>query len=174
MASMNNQDMGDLFDSLADLLEIKGENPFKIRAFRRASEVVSELTDDVAELAESLRHETDAAKFNAAADKLKASYAQELLNPASGLIAGWKSADGQLHDYDFTFPTGLAVSLGLVEGEAARGLMQTLWARFKAKVQAGQIGNEGLSTLGFRVLRTERWMRNGAAQEHVLHHHVEW
>jgi N-terminal region of glycosyl transferase group 7/N-terminal domain of galactosyltransferase len=47
-------------------------------------------------------------------------------------------------------------------------------ARFKAKVQAGQIGNEGLSTLGFRVLRTERWMRNGVPQEHVLHHHVAW
>lgn len=87
----------------------------------------------MAELAESLRHETDAAKFTAAADKLKASYAQELFNPASGLIAGWKSADGQLHDYDFTFPTGLAVSLGLVEGEAARTLMQALWARFKTK-----------------------------------------
>jgi len=40
MASINNQDMGDLFDSLADLLEIKGENPFKIRAYRNAARIL--------------------------------------------------------------------------------------------------------------------------------------
>jgi hypothetical protein len=87
----------------------------------------------MAELAESLQQKPDAQRFNAAAAKLKASYGKELFNPKSGLIAGWKSADGQLHDYDFTFPTGMAVSLGLVEGKAARTLMETLWARFKEK-----------------------------------------
>ncbi|MGC3957793.1 MAG: hypothetical protein QM813_07545 [Verrucomicrobiota bacterium] len=87
----------------------------------------------MAELATSLRQKADAQRFNAAADKLKASYVKELFNSKSGLIAGWKSADGQLHDYDFTFPSGMAVSLGLVEGQAARKMMETLWARFKEK-----------------------------------------
>jgi DNA polymerase (family 10) len=35
------------FDLMADLLEIKGENPFRIRAYRRASQNVESLTEDV-------------------------------------------------------------------------------------------------------------------------------
>ena len=33
-------------------------------------------------------------------------------------------------------------------------------------------GGEGLSTLRFRVERTQQWMRNGVVQPHVFHHHI--
>ena len=42
MPTMTNHDMGEQFEALADLLEIKGENPFKIRAYRNAARIVQD------------------------------------------------------------------------------------------------------------------------------------
>ncbi len=44
---MKNFEIARQFDLMADLLEIKGENPFRIRAYRRASQNVESLTEDV-------------------------------------------------------------------------------------------------------------------------------
>lgn len=41
----------DIFNQIADLLEIKDENPFRIRAYRKAAQNVENLTKDVEELA---------------------------------------------------------------------------------------------------------------------------
>jgi DNA polymerase (family 10) len=38
---------------MADILEFKGENPFKISAYRKASRVLGDLTQDIGEIAES-------------------------------------------------------------------------------------------------------------------------
>jgi hypothetical protein len=85
----------------------------------------------MADLATWLGKTDDASKFNQAADLLKSNYATELLNPATGLIAGWKSADGELHDYAFPFINGIAVTLGLVEGKQAHDIMTALLASMK-------------------------------------------
>jgi len=45
---MKNTDMARIFEQMADLLEIKGENPFKIRAYRRAAQVIEHLPREVA------------------------------------------------------------------------------------------------------------------------------
>jgi DNA polymerase (family 10) len=50
---MKNKELADLFGKMADILEFKGENPFKIGAYRKASRVIGDLTQDVQELAES-------------------------------------------------------------------------------------------------------------------------
>jgi len=47
---MKNQEIAGLFGAIADLLEIKGENPFRIRAYRRASQNIEGLAKDVAGL----------------------------------------------------------------------------------------------------------------------------
>jgi hypothetical protein len=47
------------------------------------------------------------------------------------LLAGWKSADGNLHDYAFTFVNGIAVAFGLVEGPAANSLMDRLLLKMR-------------------------------------------
>ncbi len=46
---MKNQGIARIFNDIADLLEIKGENPFRIRAYRRAAQNMEALTKDVAE-----------------------------------------------------------------------------------------------------------------------------
>ncbi len=48
---MKNKELADLFGKMADILEFKGENPFKIGAYRKASRVIGDLTQDVQELA---------------------------------------------------------------------------------------------------------------------------
>ena len=46
---MKNREIAGIFDDMADLLEIKGENPFRIRAYRRAALNIENLTKDVGE-----------------------------------------------------------------------------------------------------------------------------
>src|SRR5512139_3465890 len=50
---MKNKELSDLFEKMADILEFKGENPFKISAYRKASRIIGDLTQDIEEIAES-------------------------------------------------------------------------------------------------------------------------
>ncbi len=49
MAVMN-KDIAGIFNMVADLLDIKGENPFRVRAYRRAAQTVSSLSRRVSEM----------------------------------------------------------------------------------------------------------------------------
>ena len=55
------------------------------------------------------------ARYKQLADRLKASFAKTLYNPATGGRAGVETADGQLHDYAWPSITGMAVAYGVVE-----------------------------------------------------------
>ena len=46
---IHNKDIADMFNKTADLLEIKGENPFRIRAYRNAARTVLSFSNNVAE-----------------------------------------------------------------------------------------------------------------------------
>ncbi len=45
---MENPEVAQIFDEVADLLELQGENPFRIRAYRRAAVTVRDLAEPVA------------------------------------------------------------------------------------------------------------------------------
>ena len=47
---MTNQEIGRILTHIAQILEIKGENPFKIRAYTRASQTVGSLTYQLSSL----------------------------------------------------------------------------------------------------------------------------
>lgn len=47
---MKNHEIAEIFNNIADLLEIKGENPFRIRAYRRAAINIEAFSKDVAEI----------------------------------------------------------------------------------------------------------------------------
>src|SRR5208282_4985631 len=47
---MKNQEIAKIFNEIADLLELKGENPFRIRAYRRAALNIEGLTKNVEEI----------------------------------------------------------------------------------------------------------------------------
>lgn len=52
MTEMKNQDVARIFNDIADLLEIKGENPFRIRAYRKAAINVESLTQAIEDVAD--------------------------------------------------------------------------------------------------------------------------
>lgn len=60
------------------------------------------------------------------ANKLKSAYRECFMNPETCRLAGWRSADGKLHDYAFTFINYMAVCYGLIEGDDAIGIIQNL------------------------------------------------
>ena len=47
---MRNDEVAEMLETLANLLEFKGENPFKLNAYRKAARVLRDLTEDVATL----------------------------------------------------------------------------------------------------------------------------
>jgi DNA polymerase (family 10) len=49
---MKNIEMARLFNEIADYLEVKDENPFRIRAYRRAAQAIEGLPEDIAAIAE--------------------------------------------------------------------------------------------------------------------------
>jgi len=48
---MKNKEVADIFNKVAALLDIKGDNPYRIRAYQRAAQTIEALTTDVEELA---------------------------------------------------------------------------------------------------------------------------
>ncbi len=51
--AIDNADVARVFERIADLLEFKDENPFKIRSYRLASENIAEMSQSLAEIAAS-------------------------------------------------------------------------------------------------------------------------
>lgn len=49
---IHNADIAAIFEEIADLLEIQGANPFRIRAYRNAARTLGELSQDVRMLVE--------------------------------------------------------------------------------------------------------------------------
>lgn len=49
---IHNADVAEIFNRIGDLLDIKGDNPFRIRAYRDGARTVSELSRSVAEMVE--------------------------------------------------------------------------------------------------------------------------
>lgn len=80
-------------------------------------------------MADKAKVPADAARYGAAAARLHDAYYAAFLNPRTGLIAGWRSADSELHDYAFTFVNAIAVLYGLVPPDKAVVTMNRLWEK---------------------------------------------
>jgi hypothetical protein len=86
---------------------------------------------DMADLARQAHQPDDARLYSARAEKLRAVYFQTFYNPQTGVLAGWKSADGNLHDYYFTFVNGVAIAYGLVPRDKSDLIMDRMLAKMK-------------------------------------------
>jgi hypothetical protein len=74
----------------------------------------------------------EAQEYRKRAEKIKAIYYKTFYNPATGVLAGWKSADGQLHDYYFLFINGMAVTYGLVTTQQGGDIWDKLLQKMKS------------------------------------------
>jgi hypothetical protein len=86
---------------------------------------------NMAMMAKRVGQADDATRYLAAAEKLRAAYFKRFLDPATGILAGWRSADGQLHDYYFLWVNGIAIHYGLIERPQANVIMDKLMAKMK-------------------------------------------
>ncbi len=84
-------------------------NAFSYRAFRNATAMLLRLG-----------HGKEAEDCRRLAEGIRENYARVLLNPETGWVAGWRSCDGELHDYGYTFINGPAIAFGLLDVEAGR------------------------------------------------------
>jgi hypothetical protein len=95
-------------------------------------------------VASHLRHAEDAQTYAAKAQKLRAAYVTTFLNPETGILAGWRSADGKLHDYWFPFVSGAAITYGLVDNKQAGEIVDKLvWKMRQVGYTNFQLGLPG-------------------------------
>jgi hypothetical protein len=87
---------------------------------------------DFEKLSAKLGKPRDAALWRTAADHLRTAYFGIFLDNSTGLLAGWRSSDRQLHDYYFLFVNGIAIHYGLVPPDQANPIMDRLLQKMKA------------------------------------------
>ena len=86
---------------------------------------------DIAVLAGKLRKTADATRYTNAANKLRDVFYNRFYDSKTGVLGGWRSADGQLHDYYFLWVNGIASHYGLVPKPQANAIMDKLLAKMK-------------------------------------------
>ncbi len=67
---MDNRELSKTFETLADLLEIKGENPFRVRSYRRAAQTINRYPEPLDEVASDGRLEEIAGIGKGIAEKV--------------------------------------------------------------------------------------------------------
>ncbi len=86
---------------------------------------------NAAMLAKKLGKTADHARYQTAANKLRDVFYERFYNPETGILGGWRSADGQLHDYHFLWVNGIAIHFGLIEKPQANAIMDKLLAKMQ-------------------------------------------
>ena len=86
---------------------------------------------NMAMMATKMGRADDASRYLAAAAKLRGVYYDRFYDRATGVLGGWRSADGQLHDYYFLFVNGIAIHYGLVDKARANAIMDKLMAKMR-------------------------------------------
>ncbi len=82
-------------------------------------------------VAEKLGKKNDADYYGKLAEKLKGAYFNTFYNKKTGVLAGWKSTDGKLHDYYFLMVNSMAVYYDLVPDDKMKDVMMALWKKMQ-------------------------------------------
>ena len=85
----------------------------------------------MADLARRVNKPDEAQLYSSRAEKLRSVYFSTFYNPATGVLAGWKSADGKLHDYYFIFVSAAAITYDLLPQDKANQIMDRLLAKMR-------------------------------------------
>lgn len=81
---------------------------------------------EMAMMASKLRKIDDVRRYTNAADKLRSVFYDRFYDPETGILGGWRSADGKLHDYYFLWVNGIAIHYGLVPKAQANAIVDRL------------------------------------------------
>lgn len=86
---------------------------------------------DMAMMARKLGKTADATRYTRAAERLRGIFFDHFYNPETGVLGGWRSSDGKLHDYYFLWVNGIAIHYGLVPKPQANAIMDKLLAKMR-------------------------------------------
>jgi hypothetical protein len=108
-----------------DVYDFEGPDAFSNAANYRAFLSMADV--------EQLTGHPDLAKrYRDDAARIKAVYFKTFFNPATGVLAGWKSPDGKLHDEMFPWVNGFAIYQGLVPTDQAKPILQTMLTKIQS------------------------------------------
>lgn len=85
----------------------------------------------LASVASLLHKKEEQDLFTGFATKLKSNFYSRFYNPATGILGGWRSKDGQLHDYYFLFVNSMAITYDLVDAATGSRIMRALLQKMK-------------------------------------------
>ena len=83
----------------------------------------------MAVLADRVGEKADAEQYRKRAQAIHDAYAAAFFDSSAGVLAGWRSRDGQLHNYYFPFVNGIAVRYGLISETQGRQVMNQILAK---------------------------------------------
>jgi len=87
--------------------------------------------EEMAAMAQLSGQHTDKERYLQRAARLKRAFVPAFLDPDTGVLAGWRSQDGKLHDYWFLWVNGAAVVYGLVPEKLGNAIFDRLLAKMK-------------------------------------------
>ena len=108
-----------------DTYNIHGADAYANAADYRAFRCMADLETLAGRPAMATRYQEDARR-------IKAVYFKLFFDPRTGVLAGWRSKGGKLHDYMFPWVNGFAICQGLVPHKAAKAILQRLLAKLEA------------------------------------------
>ena len=80
----------------------------------------------MAALADRMGEISDAARYRKRADAIRTVYFSTFFDSTAGVLAGWKSRDGELHNYFFPYVNGIASRYGLLNDKQAHQVMDNI------------------------------------------------
>jgi hypothetical protein len=69
--------------------------------------------------------------LDAWADRIASVFVSTFRNPATGWIAGWRSADDSLHDHAFLAVNAIVVTSGVLPASLERPIVESLWDEYR-------------------------------------------
>lgn len=85
----------------------------------------------LADLEKLARRPAEAERYAQRAQLIRAAYVTNFFNPKTGILAGWKDANGELHDYWFVFINGMAITYGLVPTTLANEIVDRIETKLR-------------------------------------------
>lgn len=147
-----------------DMIKASGKDAYSSALSFRAFRCMADLEHRVG-------NESKAAFYRERADRIKAVYYKTFYNPATGVLAGWRTLDGGFKDNYFLWANGIAISYGLVETEQANAILDRLQAKIKevgfTRFDLGLPGNLVKYSDPFQVYE------NGGVTGSMAYHYVQ-
>ena len=85
----------------------------------------------LSQLLRKLNRQAEAEKYEKQLEKFDKSFLDTFYNPKTGLMAGWISRNGEVHDYGFTFAVSMGINEGLIPKDLGKKMIKSLLSIMK-------------------------------------------